>query len=429
METQTERLSLPSQRDVAFTTVRSILTWMRTRGQLWTSLVHLKMPRLKIGLRTVEQLQRMAPSLKSVDLLLVQKHCDEVLPFSSAQLEEVCFPRSSRMTDAGLCATLNACPELRALEFMECNQISDISMEHAMVACSHLRKLKLVRCTWVTGKTLLYLSGGSKVGELHAMSLLTGTKQQSLQEVAQGAAKGGNGGASAQRTMQEASRDIFTGSRSSGDHATATSRIDWLELDQCEALCSASFANLPLLAPTLKAFSIKGCCAVDEKVAPHIAACSRLQLLDLAWVGIDDLALRHIAEACPQLQILGLSNCGRLTDQAVWWLTPRCVAKRLSGSAAPGEEAASQSQLQLRQLSLRSCTGLTLQSCHYLAAWPQLRWVDLGGVSADAAVLQGTGWAEKKCQQFKRTSPLRLEDYRRHSHLRLAETFGEPTSC
>ncbi len=429
VESDTERLLLPSQKGVAFTTVRSIISWMRQRGELWTALTHLKMPRLKIGLRTIEQLQRMAPLLKSVDLLLVQKHCDEVLPFSSQQLEEVCFPRSSRMTDAGLCATLNACPEIRTLEFMECNQISDISMEHAMVACPHLQKIKLVRCTWVTGKTLLYLSGGSKVGELHAMSLLTGTKQEAVREVAQGAAKGGNGGASAQHTMHKASREVFPVNVQGGEAgALRTARIEWLELDQCEALCSASLSNLPLLAPALKAFSIKGCCAVDEKVAPHIAGCTKLQLLDLAWVNIDDQALRHIAEACPQLQILGLSNCERLTDQAVWWLTPRCIAKRLSGITVPSASDASQSQLQLRQLSLRSCTGLTPQSCHYLATWPQLQWVDLGGVHTDVTVLRGTGWTEKKCQQFKRTSPLRLEDYRRHSHLRLVETFGELSS-
>ena len=94
----------------------------------------------------------------------------------------------------------------------------------------------------------------------------------------------------------------------------------------------------------------------------------------------------------------------------------------------PSASDASQSQLQLRQLSLRSCTGLTPQSCRYLAAWPQLQWVDLGGVSTEVSVLRGTGWTEKKCQQFKRTSPLRLEDYRRHSHLRLAETFEELSS-
>ena len=271
VEDRTERLALQNQ-GVAFTTVRSILGWMRTQGELWTVLTHLKMPRLKIGLRTIEQLQRMAPQLKSIDLLLVQKHCDEVLPFAS-KLEQVCFPRSSRMTDAGLCATLNACPEFRTLEFMECNQISDISMEHAMMACPRLTKLKLVRCTWVTGKTLLYLSGGAEVGTLNTMASLTGTKQQAVREVAQGAAKGGNGGAAAQRTMREASRDVFTARR--------TAKIEWLELDQCEALCSASFANLPLLAPTLQAFSLKGCCAVDAKVAPHIAACTKLQLLDL----------------------------------------------------------------------------------------------------------------------------------------------------
>ena len=411
VENTTDKLTLQNQ-GVAFTTVRSVIAWMRTKGELWTALRHLKMPRIKMGLRTIEQLQRMAPHLASIDLLLVQKHCDEVLPFSS-KLEEVCFPRSSRMTDAGLCATLNACPEFRSLEFMECNQISDISMEHAMAACPRLNKIKLVRCTWVTGKTLLYLSGRSN-GCLHTMSEFTGTKQQGVREVAQGAAKGGNGGATAQHTMQEASRNVFA-----QDRHPAT--IEWLELNQCDALCSASMANLPLLAPALQALSLKGCCAIDEMAAPHIASCTKLQLLDLAWVGIDDNTLRLLAEACPQLQVLGLSCCAKITDKGLWWLTPRCVAKRMRGDGVP--ERASHSQLQLRQLSLRTCSGIGSQSCHYIASWPQLCWVDLGGVEADPAILRQTGWAEKKCQQFKRVAPLSMAQYARHSHIHISEDF------
>lgn len=420
VESDTEDLAL-GQVGQHFSTVRSVVAWMRSRGEVWTALRRLRMPRIKMGLRTVEQLQRIAPHMRSLDLLLVQKHCDEVLPFSS-HMEELVFPRSSRMTDAGLCATLNACPKLVSIEWMECNQISDVSMEHALMACPSLTKVKLVRCTWVTGNTLLYLSGESG-GSLHETTAHTGTKLQGVQQVARGAAKGGNGGASAQRTVVEASRDVFA-EASGGGRRRRPGGIEWLELNQCEALCSASMAHLRHLAGSLRTLSLKGCSAIDSKAAPHIALCTRLTMLDLAWVGIDDEAIRHIAERCVNLRILGLSST-RVTDRGVWHMTPRCVSKRLRGESLPSGEV-SESQLQLRQLSLRSCAAVTAESCHYLAAWPALEAVDLGGLAlgAGTAFLARVGWRDRRCQQFQ--CPAGGADpalFSRHSHLTLMADF------
>ena len=397
-----------------FSTVRSVVNWMREQGELWMSLCHIRMPRIKMGLRTVEQFQRIAPNLRSLDLLLVQKHCDEVLPFSS-QVEEIVFPRSSRMTDAGLCATLNACKDLRSIEWMECNQISDVSMEHAIMACPRLKRIKLVHCTWVTGNTLMYLSGASR-GMLHRITTETGTKVQSVQQVARGAAKGGNGGAYAQNTVVQASRDVF----GEGDAESPEARIEWLELNQCEALCSASMMQLRHLAGSLTTLSLKGCCAIDRKVAPHIALCTRLRMLDLAWVGVDDDAVQEIAEACPQLEVLGLSNTG-VTDLGLWWLTPSFISKRLRGSGVPA--ATSESQLRLRQISVRSCSKVTSQGCHYLAVWPALQAVDLGGLVLDTSILRETGWRDRKCQQFQRKSPCSPDTFNAHSSLTLMDDF------
>ena len=387
---------------------------MRTRGEVWTALRQVRMPKIKMGLRTVEQLQRIAPNLRSLDLLQVQKHCDEVLPFSSFA-EDIVFPRSSRMTDAGLCATLNACPNLRAIEWMECNQISDVSMEHTVVACPKLSRVKLTRCTWVTGNTLMYLSGASR-GDLHRLSTHTGTKNEGVLRITRGAAKGGNGGAHAKITMERASREVFK------DKACDDCRqLEWLELNQCEALCSASMMGLRHLCGSLKTLSLKGCCAIDHKVAPHIALCTRLTMLDLAWVGIDDEGVRQIAECCPQLSVLGLSST-QITDLGIWWLTPRFVSKRIRGEGLPADRV-SESQLRLRQISLRSCQKLSKSAAQLITAWPSLEAIDMGGLPIDLDFVRSVGWVGRKCQQFHRTEMCPLSLFNSHSHMTVLEDF------
>ena len=124
-----------------------------------------------------------------------------------------------------------------------------------------------------------------------------------------------------------------------------------------------------------------------------------LQLLDLTWVGIDDKGLRMIAESCSQLQVLGLS-CTQISDTGIWWLTPSCIAKRITGGP---EEPPSCSQLQLRQISLRSCGKISTLGVTLLAAWSSLKWIDMGGMGGlDLSLLAHVGWQEQKAQQMVR---------------------------
>lgn len=415
IETTTRTLDMTHVQGIP--TVRAMLAWLKERGEVWSQLSQFKMPPIKMGLRTVEQLERFSPALVHLDLSGVLKHSDEVLPFSSTQLQHLTFPRASRMTDAGLQCTLNACPQLRSMVLLECNQVSDLSMEHALVACQHLTRVKLERCTWVTGKTLYYLSGAN-YNQLHTLTSQVGSKATQLDAMARSAAKGGSGGASAATTMTRASQDVFKS-------RTGTAKIQKIELDKCEALCSASLLHLKHFpSDQLRSLSLKGCVAIDASLASHVARAQHLELLDLTWTHADDDSIRTIARTCHSLRFLALAHCEDLTDHAIWWLTPRRVVQDVQQA-----ETDHSTRLELRQLSLRACSRLSKHVGPLLCLWQALRWVDLGGMPhLNAHQLERCGWKPQNYQQFERGEESQASEALEEARRAVREEYDMPSS-
>ena len=338
-------------------TVRSLIQWLQEEAEVWPLLERLAMPAVKMGLRTVDQLQRLAPRLVRLDMTMVLRHCDEMLPFGSETLQEICFPCGSKMTDAGLCATLNQLPELRVLELPDCNYISNVCIEHAMAACPHLHKLTLSKCTWVDGQTLRYLGGSRVRGS-------TLSEQPLSQWVSSIGTK--------KKRLNHAPRQV-----------TSAAPVQWLNLTQCRALCDASLLHL---FGSLRALSLCGCTVLTDVAARNVAAhCPQLRLLDLSWAGLTDAGLAAVLRGCRQLQFLGAAHCTQLTDAGIRAVRP---------SSATAE---------LHQLSLRSCPALTAATATELATWPMLQKLDVGGLTVPPGTF--AGWTESRCQQFCRAQP------------------------
>ena len=160
-------------------TVRCLVQWLQAQAAMWPLLERLALPAVKMGLRTVDQLHRLAPRLVRLDLTMVLRHCDEMLPFASPTLREICFPCGSKMTDAGLCDTLSGCPELRVLELPECNYIGTVSIEHAVRVCPKLGRVGVAKCIWVDSAALRFLAqrcaagGGGRAAAAAAARLCT----------------------------------------------------------------------------------------------------------------------------------------------------------------------------------------------------------------------------------------------------------------
>ena len=337
-------------------TVRSLVQWLEAQAAVWPLLERLAMPAVKMGLRTVDQLQRLAPRLVRLDMTMVLRHSDEMLPFGSDTLREVCFPCGSKMTDAGLCATLDQLPALRVLELPDCNYVSNVCIEHAMTVCPRLERCALVKCTWVDGQTLRYLGANrtlqapSEAPPQSQWVSSIGTKKKRLHNVR---------------------------------IPVAPAAVQWLDLSHCRALCDVSFQHL---FRSLHALSLSGCTVLTDTSADNVAThCPHLRLLDMSWASITDAGLHRIVYGCRHLQFLGAAHCTALTDAGIRAIRP-----------APGTA-------ELHQLSLRSCTALTAATATELAThWPMLHKLDAGGLPVPAGTF--AGWEESRCQQFCRVS-------------------------
>lgn len=360
LELNTRELAL-SHLGKRFRTIRSLVQWLQSQGQTWPLLERLSLPPIKIGLRTVDQLQQLAPRLVRLDLTMVLRHCDDMLPFRCHALREICFPSGSKMTDASLCETLSGCPQLRLLELPMCNYISNVSIEHAMAVCRQLNRMKVNQCTWVDSRTLQYLGAArQRVSEtpLQQWACSIGTKK---------------------RRIRDAMEDpAFS--------PPAAAPFTWLDATQCRTICDAT---LQQLFPSLRALSLCGCTIIsDVGVSNIVAHCPSLRLLDVSWSQITDDGLVALLSGCRQLQFLGCAHCDALTDEGL---------RRVRPSAAGHAE--------LHQLSLRSCSGLGAGAMTEVAAhWPMLRLLDVGGVEGVCSSLfAAQGWSETRCQQFQRT--------------------------
>ena len=375
-------------------TVRDMVNAMSSKARKWVALQSVKLPPFKVGKRTVDRLYSFAPHLQRIDMSCVEKHSDEVLPFSSEMLREIVFPRRSKMTDAGLCATLNACPSLVSIEMQECNYITDVSMEHALMACVHLKRMKLIRCAWVTGRTLQYLSASKFTGNLNKLANNIGNKAEQLESTARGAAKGGSGGVTAARTVKAAMTDVFE------LHQGQQPQLEWLDISQCSAICDSSLQRLDGF-PEMRALFLQGCTVLTHQSAVSISLNVReLQILDMSWCSITDESVRLIFGACHGLQFMGLAHCPLITNEVVRIMTPKSTLKLCGGTG--------QHYVELAQLSLRSCPQIDSSALWWILTWQKLRGMDLGGLGMKADLLeevQAQGWQEVRCQRFVRKLP------------------------
>ncbi len=101
---------------------------------------------------------------------------------------------------------------------------------------------------------------------------------------------------------------------------------------------------------------------------------------------ITDHGLRELARLrLPDLHLLDLGYCGKITDAGLVHVSRMSTVTRLSLMACPGVTDEGLRNLQgmknLQQLDLRGCPRITDRGLGHLAALKNLRWVQLGGCS------------------------------------------------
>ncbi|KZS91626.1 RNI-like protein [Sistotremastrum niveocremeum HHB9708] len=253
---------------------------------------------------------------------------------------------------------------------------------------------------------------------------------------------------------------------SSNSYRSNTTQLTTLNLKGCTSLIAPSLQLLISHSPSLRKLDLKGLGCVTNSTLEIIGGrCKGLKWLDVSWCkGIDtdgleelatpasppappkssisvlkvagmregsrtdwETALKGVGRSMKRLEVLDLSGCVEITDEAVEALvTVRTTSVRADNDEEDGEvvvlnskeagHEASSSQYyirritSLRHISLSSCPLLTDVSCSYLAhSVPRLEFFEFAGTGGGGAGDEGGG-DEGFVRMFRRTPKIRRVD-------------------
>ena len=297
--------------------------------------------------------------ITDVALWTIARHCPGI--------KHLILSGCDKITNIGLRSLSIRCSELLTLDFTNCHLLDDIGLSTVACGCWKLEKLLLVNCTGVTdtgvGKVvkscgrlkMLDLNGCCRVGEFgdHALkeigafcpSLvyldLMGCRHvhnDGLTAVAQGCQAletlrlSGCDGVSAQgilalckytkhlhtltlsgcHTLRDADVHVLK-------HAVCNGSLTAVDLSDCKLITNAGVVSIcSSLGHSLRSLNIAGC-KVTDSVCPSICAlCEKLNVLDLSQCrALTDNALHTIAKGISGLTTLKLDGNQKITTRAV----------------------------------------------------------------------------------------------------------------
>jgi hypothetical protein len=266
------------------------------------------------------------------------------------------LPYHSKMTDVGFCNFVQLQTTLQSIEMVNCLFVTNISMQLLVDTCPLLRQVKLLKCKWV---------------DHHTMKILS--------------------------SVDRDSQTIFVGKKR--PRRSPVVQLEHIEVTECDLLYSNGIQYLENISDSLEAINLSGCGMIDGVSASYLAKCTALISIDLECTCVDDAAVNMLSQGCKCLKQLGIGSCERLTELALWWLTPKPIAERLPECIRTRfdkqKTKTHQSDVMLTQLSIRACRNM----CHeavfpILNEWPQLIYLDCGGISGGYSRLDPCKWVE-----------------------------------
>ncbi|XP_035268551.1 F-box/LRR-repeat protein 7-like isoform X1 [Anguilla anguilla] len=301
-------------------------------------------PRLWRTIRLTGDLLNADRSLR----VLTRRLCQDT-PNVCLMLETVVVSGCRRLSDRGLYAVAQCCPELRRLEVAGCYNISNEAVFEVVSRCPNLEHLDLsgcskVNCISLTREVSLKLS--PMHGQQVSIRYLDMTDCFALED---------------------------EGLHTIAAHCT---QLTHLYLRRCVRLTDEALRYLVLYCPGLRELSVSDCRFVSDFGLREIAKLEgRLRYLSVAHCGrITDVGVRYVAKYCGRLRYLNARGCEGLTDHGLGHLARNCPKlKSLDVGKCPlvsdaGLELLALNCFSLKRLSLKSCESVTGRGLQVLAA-------------------------------------------------------------
>ena len=98
----------------------------------------------------------------------------------------------------------------------------------------------------------------------------------------------------------------------------SNSQLRVLNFSCCYSITDTGIAALAAGCPLLEKLHVSHCINITDVGFSHLAACPRLQDFEANWCdAFGDVSLESLSKRCPELRLLSLVRCGRLTDAGI----------------------------------------------------------------------------------------------------------------
>jgi len=264
------------------------------------------------------------PKLKSLE-----KSCQNGKNISDSTVAEVArrFPglqslaiTYSGITDVGVIAVANGCPNLKSINFWSCEKITDASVCEVVKKCRHLQSLLLGACKRITDTSVIEIARGCP--HLQKLSLAScGTITDDVMvEIARGC-------------PHLKSLDVRNSYYITDITVLAIAHncpsLQKLNVGNCksyESITDESVMEIARCCPHLQSLKLGECKYVDDASIMEVGRrCPHLRELDVGCCkNIGDASIIEIARGCPHLQRLELYQCHRITNASIFAVANRC---------------------------------------------------------------------------------------------------------
>ena len=289
------------------------------------------------------------PKLKSLE-----KSCQNGKNISDSTIAEVArrFPdlqslaiKYSGITDIGVIAVANRCPNLKSINLWSCEKITDASIVQVVKKCRHLQSLLLGVCGRITDTSVIEIARGCP--HLQKLSLAScGTITDDVMvEIARGCPhlKSLDVRNSYDITdisvlaiahncpsLQKLNLGKIYGENITDESVMEIARccphLQSLKLGECKYIDDASIMEVGRRCPHLRELDV-GCCKNigDASIIEIARGCPHLERLELYQCHrITNASIFAVAKGCPELQLLQLFACDKITDQSLASVVKGC---------------------------------------------------------------------------------------------------------
>ena len=372
---------------------------------------------------SVRALAEWCPALQKLDLGCTSVTDDglRILALRCPSLSQLKLFCCHAVTDAALVVIAESCPGLMTLELRTCKEVTDVGIKAVASGCPLLRTLDLAYC-FVTDAAIVAVALACPLLtelDLNGCDAVSDVGWSSVFEHCPLLHRVGltyNISAAVMARLPTSRLKILSqedGQRTTDTMASALVLrcpvLVYLNLNGCDLLTDASMVALARseASSLLTYLNLAGCFRIsDAALASAVRQCPKLEQLSLCEQGVSELTCQALGKTCSNLRDLSLRRCTGVTDGDVWKVLRGCEKLRMVNLSGCGNitdrtcVSLGGSAAELGHLDLSDCPRITDAIGHAMEQKRHLQVLLLGGCHdiSDAPIVRISGTCPRLCR-------------------------------